>query len=421
MAAEPSVALAEALKSISHATLSALRAYEQGSRSQAAQLEDELSRVRQERDDAVADMYESRQKEQAWQQEIEKWKVATEKLEIGRSHLSDLVAQLRDEAQQWKDQCLRLEETSRQEIQDWKEQFLRVDAERLRLTARIDHLASDNQVCTYAEHHHASDRLLFRGLKPPLKTTPFTPRIKHSSTVDPMIASSSTKRASTYAAIPGKLIKTTSNAGEPSTRLSSTKKPRHSQPLPLAQEPVLKRSSTTGAAPVQTRVVRRVQALIEVPVKEEEDEYNGIEAEEGVEVASYTSGSASGNGRKGRSSRSRTSRRVVSDEDESYHGSEEDEYADPGQYVPRRANTSGRRRRVDHPPDEEDDELMMGVEDDANDVYGAQRVVSVAGRSKPTNTPNSKANGATPTTRKRKQVPADAVTASAPPKARKRR
>ncbi|KAA1469922.1 hypothetical protein DENSPDRAFT_835613 [Dentipellis sp. KUC8613] len=403
MAAEPSVALAEALKSITHATLNALRAYEQGSRSQATQLEDELSRVRRERDDAVADMYESRQKEQAWKQEIEKWKVSSEKLEIGNSHLADLVAQLRDEAQQWKDQCLRLEETSRQEIQDWKEQFLRVDAERMRLTSRMDHLASDNQ------------------LKPPLKTTPFTPRIKHSSTADPMIASSSTKRASTYAASPGKLIRPTSNAGEPSTRMPSARKPRQSQPLPYPQEPVPKRSSTTSAVPVQTRVVRRVQALIEVPVKEEEDESGEMEAEEGVEVASYTSGSVAGNGRKGRSSRSRTSRRIVSDEDESYHGSDEEEYGEPDPYVPRKASTAGKRRRMDHPADEEDDELMMGVEDDASDVYGAQRVVSAPGRSKPTNTPNGKANGATPTTRKRKVAPADAVTASAPPKVRKRR
>jgi hypothetical protein len=45
--------------------------------------------------------------------------------------------QLRQEAQQWKDQCLRLEETLRGEIQAWKDQFLRVDAEHTRLLNQL--------------------------------------------------------------------------------------------------------------------------------------------------------------------------------------------------------------------------------------------------------------------------------------------
>lgn len=49
------------------------------------------------------------------------------------THQAELVNQLRQEAQQWKDQCLRLEETLRGEIKAWKDQFLRVDAEHSRL------------------------------------------------------------------------------------------------------------------------------------------------------------------------------------------------------------------------------------------------------------------------------------------------
>jgi hypothetical protein len=48
-------------------------------------------------------------------------------------HQAELVAQLRQEAQQWKDQCFRLEETLRGEIKSWKDQFLRIDAEHTRL------------------------------------------------------------------------------------------------------------------------------------------------------------------------------------------------------------------------------------------------------------------------------------------------
>jgi len=52
-------------------------------------------------------------------------------------HQAELVAQLRQEAQQWKEQCLRLEETLRGEIKAWKDQFLRIDAERTRLLNQL--------------------------------------------------------------------------------------------------------------------------------------------------------------------------------------------------------------------------------------------------------------------------------------------
>jgi hypothetical protein len=48
-----------------------------------------------------------------------------------------MIAQLRQEAQQWKDQCLRLEETLRGEINAWKDQFLRIDADHTRLLSQL--------------------------------------------------------------------------------------------------------------------------------------------------------------------------------------------------------------------------------------------------------------------------------------------
>ena len=45
------------------------------------------------------------------------------------THQGELVAQLRQEAQQWKGQCLRLEETVRRGFKAFKGQFLRIDAE----------------------------------------------------------------------------------------------------------------------------------------------------------------------------------------------------------------------------------------------------------------------------------------------------
>lgn len=58
-------------------------------------------------------------------------------------HHIETIAQLRQEATQWKNQCLRLEETSRQEAVSWKEQFLRVEQERAKLAERVEELLAE--------------------------------------------------------------------------------------------------------------------------------------------------------------------------------------------------------------------------------------------------------------------------------------
>ena len=58
-------------------------------------------------------------------------------------HHLDTISQLRHEAEQWKQQCLRLEDTSRQEAISWKEQFLRVEQERYKLATRVDELMEE--------------------------------------------------------------------------------------------------------------------------------------------------------------------------------------------------------------------------------------------------------------------------------------
>ena len=67
------------------------------------------------------------------------------------NHHLETIAQLRQEAAQWKDQCLRLEETSRQEATSWKEQFLRADQERSKLAQRVEELVAEQlgSVCSF--------------------------------------------------------------------------------------------------------------------------------------------------------------------------------------------------------------------------------------------------------------------------------
>ncbi|KAI0055584.1 hypothetical protein BV25DRAFT_1921693 [Artomyces pyxidatus] len=328
---EPSIVLAEALKSISHSTVTALRAYEQGSRVQLARAEEDIRIVRQERDDAVAAVYETKKQEQSWKQELEKWKGEVDKADIVNAHQAELVAQLRREAQQWKEQCLRLQETSRGEIQDWKEQFLRVDHERARLAARLEQLV----------------------VSEPTAHAPYTPKRTLADYGEPSTASTATKRASTssaHALPPGK------------THLSSAKKPRMD-------------TDARSVAPNSTRVIRRVQAVIEVPVKEEEWD---PEFEENLGGAGPSVPPAK---RKKVGARSR-SRHGASDEEGD--GDESGDYVDENEgeaaeaeaatAVSRQASRAKARRRVVQ-EDDEDDELRMGAEDNPEEIYGSHRVV----------------------------------------------
>ena len=167
-----------------------LRAYEQGSRARLIEAEDDVRSLRHERDDALRDLNICKEQTRTWIAEVDRWKAEARNYSTGslahaltsflfmllrprvyyrrierclwcveaplrlhfsffgmadnasplpprartqNKHQADLVAQLRQEAQQWKDQCLRLEETLRGEIKAWKDQFLRVDAEHTRL------------------------------------------------------------------------------------------------------------------------------------------------------------------------------------------------------------------------------------------------------------------------------------------------
>ncbi|KAI0252356.1 hypothetical protein BJV78DRAFT_348970 [Lactifluus subvellereus] len=132
-----SIVIMEAFNQFSQASVSALRAYEQGTRARLNQADDDLRSLRGERDDALRDLNASKDQTRVWVAELDKWKSEADRALIVNTHQAELVAQLRQEAQQWKDQCLRLEETLREEIKTWKDQFLRIDAEHTRLLSQL--------------------------------------------------------------------------------------------------------------------------------------------------------------------------------------------------------------------------------------------------------------------------------------------
>ncbi|KAF8501045.1 hypothetical protein F5888DRAFT_1632839 [Russula emetica] len=259
---DPSIIVAEAFKQFSQVTVSALRAYEHGTRARLTQAEDDLRVLRHERDDSLRDLNACKEQSRAWLTEVNRWKAEArpalfwallyysrqhsshpieDVLSLGNTltdfpsssspspphyttqnkHQAELIAQLRQEAQQWKDQCLRLEESLRGEIKSWKDQFLRIDAERTRLLDQLQ-LSSSSQTTLMAH----------------------TPKHVPILAGDSSATSSSTKRCA--------------SASSSTFRADKFHSPTKAIPFP--------------------RVVRRVQAVIDVPVKVEEEEEDVEEA-----------------------------------------------------------------------------------------------------------------------------------------------
>ncbi|KAI9465551.1 hypothetical protein BJY52DRAFT_1383145 [Lactarius psammicola] len=355
---DPSVAVAEAFKQFSQATVSAVgrditflsdpslfthfsfALTNKGRVRGSVKAEDDLRALRRERDDALRDLNASKEQTQVWVTEVDKWKseanreLVVVKYSFARNtHQAELVNQLRQEAQQWKDQCLRLEETLRGEIKAWKDQFLRVDAEHTRLLNQ-QLSAPSSQV------------------RPP--RTPFT--VRHRLPRRPPQQSTLVPQDSTPKGVPVPLPLIPGEGGNSSAASSATKRRASA-------------SASSSAARVDNRlalhlprVVRRVQAFIEVPVKEEEQE--DLEPERPGSALLLQPPST---------------RRVPSDASDPVGGEGEsrstgggggggDEYVDEEEVENAIASSSpgadGKavpwgKKHIRHQPDEEDDELMM--------------------------------------------------------------
>ncbi|KAG1772410.1 hypothetical protein EDD22DRAFT_433371 [Suillus occidentalis] len=239
----PSVILTDALASLNKAVNIAFTSIQDQTRQEVTQASAEAREARRERDEAVKALHELRLAEQAWKQEAGARQSAVEQAELTIKHHAETIAQLRYESEQWKQQCLRLEDTSRQEATSWKEQFLRVEQERHKLAMRVDELVEEQ-----LSHTHAS-------------ITPFTTMLRYpnaNTTLNDSSASASTRhRFPPYISeLPDESISASS---------SRAPKPISTQQLPT---PVSANRRASGDKSKQY-LIRRVQAVIEVPVKEE--------------------------------------------------------------------------------------------------------------------------------------------------------
>ncbi|KAH9009086.1 hypothetical protein EDB84DRAFT_1571489, partial [Lactarius hengduanensis] len=217
---DPSVAVAEGLQTVLPATVSALRAYEQGTRARLSRpmtIPCPPARARR-----CAPRFQCEQGTgPVLVAEVDKWKSEANKAIVVNTHQAELINQLRQEAQQWKDQCLRLEETLRGEIKPWKDQFLRV---------RVPRTPSPFDIAYHG---------------PPQQNT--------------LVPQDDSTPKCVPAPLPGD-SSATSSATKRRVSASASSSTAHVDNKPAPIKAML------------PRVVRRVQAFIEVPVKEEEQE-----------------------------------------------------------------------------------------------------------------------------------------------------
>ncbi|THH28267.1 hypothetical protein EUX98_g5923 [Antrodiella citrinella] len=230
MPATPTSILSDALGVFTKAANLAVATAEKQSAAEVARANVEAEEARRERDEAVDAMNAMRLDKKEWQRRVEGWKSSVDKSDMTIEHQNETIAQLREEANQWKGQLLRYEDTARREAQDWKEQYLRAEQERIQLAARVDELV--NEQLAWNTHTNAHNAAYASRSHPDM----------------PNVAGPSTSRTPRQKTADVRMDDT------PTTRPSAAPRASMSQPSEVV------------------RVIRRVQAVIEVPVKEESED-----------------------------------------------------------------------------------------------------------------------------------------------------
>ncbi|KAK7056917.1 hypothetical protein VNI00_002635 [Paramarasmius palmivorus] len=224
----------------------------------ALQARNERDQARLDRDNAVKLLHEAQLKTQEWKQEVSVLKAELRQYETTVAHQTDAISLLKRELAQWKDQA-----------RNWQEHFLRVEEERCVLSSKVEE---------YSQQIHARSTLNMAPLTPvskyadsdeatkssSRKYVEYTPSPELSDGVDRQPRAGPSRRKTP---IPK------------STRSVAAIKPNpHSESVEVALQAARKSQPKTpmhlpkNDAPsvVHTRLIRRVHAV--VPVKQESDD-----------------------------------------------------------------------------------------------------------------------------------------------------
>ncbi|KAI5120124.1 hypothetical protein M0805_001892 [Coniferiporia weirii] len=324
----------------------------------------ERDELRRERDALLLEKMNATVEIENGKSEVVRWKAATEKSEWMINHQAETIAQLRREAQQWKDQ------------------FIRVDEERQRLSARNDELVSQQLYANQRDSYYQE----------PLTPRSQGPQTLSTSTSASTRATSSHQYVSNGYITDGEAVGRRMSRGHPQaqaqvTRTKSARTPNgHGRPqAPLSAGASTSRpvSQSISASSAKATVVRRVHVVMDgAPIKQEsaDSEHlptlgddsvtrsSSIGEDEDVmplkQSASKHRTAARGQ-RNGARRKWSEDKRIHDESDES--GSDEDE----DEYVP----DSSSRMAAGGEGEEEEDELMLGGEGNRRELYGAEKVV----------------------------------------------
>ncbi|KAI0695978.1 hypothetical protein BC835DRAFT_1414516 [Cytidiella melzeri] len=342
----PSAILADAVNAFMKNASRALAAAEEQAKLEVAQVNTELQELRRERDKNMKFVNQTQLQEKDWEHHGDMLRTSLEKSELTIKHQADTIVQLRNEVAQWKS----VEGTARKEIQDWKAQYLRAEHERLKLSTRIDELVAEQlENATQQTNNRASVLRTPKAVDMPIsKRQPSTIRQPRPSMVTMPSESEDDmpppRKAKSRATTAQNVI------DRERTFVDATPKMKTFGEISSKKTPALKLPPTSRASSSRTdlhaphqppQLIRRVHAVVEVPVKEEvySDEDNALE-----------SGGSDWQPEKKSVSRSRRRSSVKS---KPYVEIEEDEGDD----------------------DDDEDQLLIGSEDNPSEIYGTSRAV----------------------------------------------
>ncbi|TDL22126.1 hypothetical protein BD410DRAFT_828578 [Rickenella mellea] len=362
--------LNDALSAFSHCATHALAIAEENGKAQTVANEQRLHRqvedLKKEKEAANRDRFQMALDLEQSRRDVDRWKAIAEKAEVTINHQEETVAQTRREATQWKDQYLRGEEERTQ----WKDLYLRGETERARLSERIDSLVAERRL------HNSQSAY---------PQEPLTPRSQHNLAEDSSHSSAATREADSYpsqSVVPETLAgpsnhtiftPATHNARQSSSKAQNlfddvprASKPRirtpgpHRRPIVTSPASEGSPSSRQNQQPLQ-RVIRRVHAVVNVhPVKEEEDDDDVAVVLSPPPVRRKASPYPKENPPVPGPTKRNVVNRMVGDKTKA-----KEPYA--RQVVSPEVQDS----RSPESDEDEEDELMLGLEDNRNDIYSS--------------------------------------------------
>ncbi|KAH8104731.1 hypothetical protein BXZ70DRAFT_922151 [Cristinia sonorae] len=406
----PSSIMSDALAAFSKAANHAIGTAEKHAAAEVARVTAEAEDMRRERDEAVDALNAIRLEKKDWQRRLEGWKTSADKANMTIEHQNETIAQLREEASQWKGQLLRYEDTSRREAQDWKEQYLRAEQERIRLAARVDELVGEQLAWnTHTNANNPAYTARYSELPAGMSNT----RVSTTAQQRPIGSRSVPPTFDEHEPQPETTRKKSASTKPTGSRGDTSSRPR--SPVPVAgpstsrtpkkkagaivegraEQTLATRPSAAPRASMSSqqfdtvRVIRRVQAVVEVPVKEEsDDDGEGLLSDEDEDEYKSQTKTAQGKTPQKPKARRRSSvkaKKVVSSDDDDYE-------PDPPPSV-------RRRQQVDQ---DSDDELAIGIEDNRHELYGTQRVVVTSEKNTPQRQRTATSTRPSTNTKKRK-------------------